>query len=105
MLKHDSSIASCFRSHSLFVGRGSKQKVEACGVSLKGKDQLHMNNQITYTLLARSREKSRDRLEAAAYVLCTFSAILAVWQFAREPLPLAVTMPVASHHIELQDNT
>jgi hypothetical protein len=104
MLKHDSSIASCFRSHSLFVGRGSKQKVEACGVS-EGKDQLHMNNQITYTLLARSREKSRDILEAAVYALCTFSAILAVWQFAREPLPLAVTMPVASHHIELQDNT
>jgi hypothetical protein len=104
MLKHDSSIASCFRSHSLFVGRSSKQRVEACGVS-EGKDQLHMNNQITYTLLARSREKSRDILEAAVYVLCTFSAILAVWQFAREPLPLAVTMPVASYHTELQDNT
>jgi hypothetical protein len=104
MLKHDSSIASCFRSHSLFVERGSKQKAEACGVS-EGKDQLHMNNQITYTLLARSREKSREILKASAYVLCTFSAILAVWQFAREPLPLAVTMPVASHHIELQDNT
>jgi hypothetical protein len=97
-------MISCFRKYSLFMGRGPTQKVGACGVS-EGKDQLHMNNQITYTLLARSREKSRDILEAVVYALCIFSVIVAIWQFAREPLPLAVTMPVASHHIDPQDNT
>jgi hypothetical protein len=64
-----------------------------------------MNNQITYTLLAHSRDKSRDILEAAVYALCIFSAIVAIWQFARQPLPLPVTIPVASQHIDPQDNT
>ena len=64
-----------------------------------------MNNQITYTLLARSRDKSRDILEVAVYALCIFSAIVAIWQFVLQPLPVGVTMPVASQHIDPQDNT
>jgi len=65
-----------------------------------------MNNQTTYTLLARSEEKSRDLLEAAVYALCILSAIVAIWQFVEQSSRLSVDglalrtqpAPVVSHH-------
>ena len=64
-----------------------------------------MNNKSTYRLLVHSQEKSRDILETALYALCILSATVAMWQFARQPLPLAVIKPTASQLVEQQRNT
>jgi hypothetical protein len=47
-----------------------------------------MSNHTTYALLVHSKEKGRDRLEIAVYVMCVLSAIGAIWQFASQPAPL-----------------
>ena len=49
-----------------------------------------MNSQTTYTLLARSREPSRDLLEAAIYAMCILSAIMAIWQFIDQSSRISV---------------
>jgi hypothetical protein len=45
----------------------------------------------TYALLIRSEEKNRDLLEAAIYPLLIIGAVVAIYQFAMQPvkLPLA----------------
>ncbi len=66
-----------------------------------------MNSPTTYTLLVRSEEKSRDLLEAAVYVMCILSAIIAIWQFVEQSSRLSVDglalrtqlAPVVSHHL------
>ncbi len=47
-----------------------------------------MNNheESTYALLVRSEEKSRTALETLAYSTCILSVIVAIWQFAHEPV-------------------
>jgi hypothetical protein len=47
-----------------------------------------MNNQqeSTYALLVRSEEKSRSALEIILYALFIFSAFIALWQFAQQPV-------------------
>jgi hypothetical protein len=40
----------------------------------------------TYALLVRSEEKSRTALETIAYSTCILSVIVAIWQFAHEPV-------------------
>jgi hypothetical protein len=65
-----------------------------------------MSNQTTYALLVRSKETSRDLLEAAVYGLCVLSAIFAIWQFVAQSSRLSVdglvsrphSAPVISHH-------
>jgi hypothetical protein len=47
-----------------------------------------MSNHTTYALLVHSKEKGRDRLEIAVYLMCVLSAIGAIWQFAWQPDPL-----------------
>lgn len=42
----------------------------------------------TYALLVRSEEKERSLLETALCVLCALSAIVAIWQFAHQPIQL-----------------
>ena len=64
-----------------------------------------MNNQTTYTLLVRSEERSRDLLETAVFAMCTLSAIVAIWQFAQQPLSLAATKAISSQHVDPQGNT
>ncbi len=49
-----------------------------------------MNNRSIYALLVRSEEKTRDVLETAVYTICILSAVLAIWQFARQPNPLPI---------------
>ena len=51
-----------------------------------------MNNEheSTYTLLVRSEEKGRDVLETAVYVMCTLSAVIAIWQFMVQSSQLPV---------------
>ena len=65
-----------------------------------------MNSPTTYTLLVRSKEKSRDLMEAAVYAICILSAIVAIWQFVEQSSQLSVDglasrmqpAPVVSHH-------
>ena len=42
----------------------------------------------TYALLVRSEEKERTLLETALCILCALSAIVAIWQFAHQPIAL-----------------
>jgi hypothetical protein len=65
-----------------------------------------MNSQTTYTMLVRSKETSRDWLEAAVYAMCVLSATFAIWQFVAQSSRLSVDglvsrphpAPVISHH-------
>ena len=65
-----------------------------------------MNSPTTYTLLVRSKEKSRDLMEAAVYAICILSAIVAIWQFVEQSSRLSVDglalrpqpAPAVSHH-------
>jgi hypothetical protein len=64
-----------------------------------------MNNQTTYALLVRSKETSRDLLEAAVYAMCVLSTIVAIWQFVAQSSRLSVDGLVSrpdSAHIVLQ---
>ena len=49
-----------------------------------------MNNheESTYALLVRSEEKSRTALETVAYSTCILSVVVAIWQFAHEPVKI-----------------
>jgi len=40
----------------------------------------------TYALLIRSEEKSRNALEVAIYPLLILGPLIAIWQFARQPI-------------------
>jgi hypothetical protein len=65
-----------------------------------------MNSQTTYTLLVRSEEKNRDRLETAVYALCILSVIVAIWQFVGQSNRLFVDRLVSRPdpaHIVLQE--
>ena len=53
------------------------------------------HNESTYALLVRSEEKSRSALETVAYSTCILSVVIAIWQFAHQPvnLPASGTEP------------
>ena len=44
------------------------------------------NQESTYALLVRSEEKSRNALETVAYVTFILSVVVAIWQFAQNPV-------------------
>lgn len=45
-------------------------------------------NESTYTLLVRSEDRSRNIMEVGGFSLIALSALVAVWQFARQPTAL-----------------
>jgi len=50
-------------------------------------DQLeNQRKESTYALLIRSEEKSRNALEVAIYPLLILGPLIAIWQFARQPI-------------------
>ena len=50
-------------------------------------DQLeNQAKESTYALLIRSEEKSRNALEVAIYPLLILGPLIAIWQFARQPI-------------------
>ena len=50
-------------------------------------DQLeNQPKESTYALLTRSEEKSRNALEVGIYPLLILGPLIAVWQFARQPI-------------------
>ena len=67
------------------------------------------SNESTYALIVRSEEKSRSAIELIVYGLCILSAVVSIWQFAKEPVRLSApglapcvacaTTPVEKAHI------
>jgi len=65
-----------------------------------------MNNHTTYALLVQSQEKGRAIMETAVYITCTLSVVVAIFQFAGQPIPDPFAgvnsppqpTPVVSHH-------
>jgi hypothetical protein len=55
-------------------------------LSAKPKTDMNTKSESTYTLLVRSQEKGRTVLEILVFVLCIFSVVLVIWQFAQTPL-------------------
>jgi hypothetical protein len=76
------------------------------GWRLKKKGFNDMNNHTTYALLVQSHEKGRAIMETAVYITCILSVVVAIFQFARQPIPdpfagfdsPAQPTPVVSHH-------
>jgi hypothetical protein len=62
--------------------------------------------QSIYGLLVRSEEKGRSMMETAVYAMCIVSAVVAIWQFIGQPVPVsfeslvspAQPVPVMSQH-------
>ena len=54
------------------------------------REEEAVQHESTYALLVRSEEKERTFLETALCVLCALSVIAAIWQFARQPIPLPI---------------
>ncbi len=50
----------------------------------------------TYAMLVRSEEKARSVLETVLCVLCALSAIVAIWQFAHQPIRLPLNSVVTA---------
>jgi ABC-type sugar transport system permease subunit len=46
-----------------------------------------MNNHTTYALLVQSQEKGRAIMETAVYITCILSVVVAIIQFAGQPIP------------------
>ena len=58
-------------------------------------DQLEdQHNESTYALLIRSEEKSRNVMEMAICPILILGAVIAIWQFAQQP----VNIPPAGLH-------
>ena len=49
-------------------------------------DQPENQQESTYALLIRSQEKSRNIIEMAIYPILIFGAVIAIWQFAQQPV-------------------
>jgi hypothetical protein len=47
---------------------------------------MNTKSESTYALLVRSQEKGRTVLEILIFVLCIFSVVVVIWQFAQTPL-------------------
>ena len=53
-------------------------------------DQLEdQHKESTYTLLIRSEEKSRNVIEMAIYPILILGAVIAIWQFAHQPVNIS----------------
>ncbi len=49
-------------------------------------DQSENQHESTYALLIRSEEKSRNVIEMAIYPSLILGAVIAIWQFAQQPV-------------------
>src|SRR5437016_13175553 len=49
-------------------------------------DQPENQHESTYALLIRSEEKSRNIIEMAIYPILILAAVIAIWQFAQQPV-------------------
>jgi hypothetical protein len=63
--------------------------LESCVMNVQTNTTDQLQNQpkeSTYALLIRSEEKSRNALEVAIYPLLILGPLIAIWQFARQPI-------------------
>jgi len=51
-------------------------------------DQPENQHESTYALLIRSEEKSRNIIEMAIYPILILAAVIAIWQFAQQPVDI-----------------
>ncbi len=51
-------------------------------------DQPDNQHESTYALLVRSEEKSRNLFEAVIYPLLILGPLIAIWQFAQQPVKI-----------------
>jgi len=65
------------------------RKIGVMNEPTKTTDQPGNQHESTYALLIRSEEKSRNVLEMAIHPLFMLGPLLAIWQFAQEPVNLA----------------
>jgi hypothetical protein len=49
-------------------------------------DQPENQHESTYALLIRSQEKSRNVIEMAIYPILILGTVIAIWQFAQQPV-------------------
>ena len=49
-------------------------------------DQSENQHESTYALLIRSEENSRNVIEMAIYPILILGAVIAIWQFAQQPV-------------------
>ncbi len=54
-------------------------------------DQPKNQHESTYALLIRSEEKSRNVIEMAIYPILILGAVIAIWQFAQQPVSIPST--------------
>jgi hypothetical protein len=93
------------RSKQTSTSNKQQTKAEMAGV-FKERIETLMNNHTTYELLVHSKEKGRELLEIAVYVMCVLSAIVTIWQFASQTTRFSVdglqgqlhSVPVMSQH-------
>ena len=62
------------------------------------KNQTHSAEgfESTYALLVRSEEKERGIFEGAVYFAVVLSALFSIWQVARQPIALPLTIHTTS---------
>lgn len=62
------------------------------------KNQTHSAEgfESTYALIVRSEEKERSILEGAVYFAVVLSALFSIWQVARQPIALPLTIHTTS---------
>jgi hypothetical protein len=61
---------------------------EQTGTTIQLEDQ---HKESTYALLIRSEEKSRNVIEMAIYPILILGAVIAIWQFAQQPVSFPST--------------
>jgi hypothetical protein len=62
-------------------------------------DESENQRESTYALLMRSEEKSRNLLEMVIYPLLIIGAVIAIWQFALQPMDLPSRDAKALQHV------
>jgi hypothetical protein len=70
--------------------RGQSAQLEISGMNelTNTIDEPEDQHESTYALLMRSEEKSRNLLEMLIYPLLIIGAMIAIWQFAFQPMDL-----------------
>jgi hypothetical protein len=66
-------------------------KVDVVNERTDTTDQSENQYESTYALLIRSEEKSRNLLEVALYPLLSLGPLIAIWQFAQQPVNIPPT--------------
>jgi hypothetical protein len=78
-------LLPCGRNLMTFVIAASDVPPESC-VMKEQTGTTDQHKKSTYALLIRSEEKSRNVIEMAIYPSLILGAVIAIWQFAQQPV-------------------